>query len=138
MQINRGSGCSDLGAFPKQLWSQVLSLPKEFNNDFGKHPWSPRCVSQKQLVSQVLSYAGYTPQDNRADFGLIFPLPTILGNLTIISVDLKIISLDFPVCEVCVKSDWICSEEVGGAQISNVISERNPDVWGEPRGQTSI
>ncbi len=42
-------------------------------------------------------YAGYTPQDNRADFGLIFPLLTILGNLTIILVDLKIISSDFPV-----------------------------------------
>ncbi len=42
------------------------------------------------------SYAGYTPQDNRADFGPISPLPTILGNVPIILV-LKIILSDFPV-----------------------------------------
>ncbi len=33
--------------------------------------------------------AGYTPQDNRADFGPISPLPTILGNVPIILVLLK-------------------------------------------------
>ncbi len=35
--------------------------------------------------------AGYTPQDNRADFGPISPLPTILGNVPIIILVLKII-----------------------------------------------
>ncbi len=44
-----------------------------------------------------LPYAGYTPQDNRADFGPISPLPTILGNVSIILVDIKIILSDFPV-----------------------------------------
>ncbi len=43
------------------------------------------------------SNAGYTPQDNRADFGLISPLLTILGNVPIILVDLKIILSDFHV-----------------------------------------
>ncbi len=42
-------------------------------------------------------YAGYTPQDNQADFGLIYPLLTILGNVPIILVDLKFILSDFPV-----------------------------------------
>ncbi len=35
--------------------------------------------------------AGYTPQDNRAVLGPISPLPTTLGNVPIILVDLKII-----------------------------------------------
>ncbi len=43
------------------------------------------------------SNAGYTPQYNRADFGLISPLLTILGNVPIILVDLKIILSDFHV-----------------------------------------
>ncbi len=43
-----------------------------------------------------IHYAGYTPQDNRADFGPISPLPTILGNVPIILVVLKIILSDFP------------------------------------------
>ncbi len=43
------------------------------------------------------SYAGYTPQDNRADFGPISPLPSILGNVPIILVVLTIILSDFPV-----------------------------------------
>ncbi len=47
------------------------------------------------------SYAGYTPQDNRADFGRISPLPTILGNVPIILVVLKIILSGVR----CVKSD---------------------------------
>ncbi len=37
----------------------------------------------------VSAYAGYTPQDNGADFGPISPLATILAN--VILVDLKII-----------------------------------------------
>ncbi len=41
--------------------------------------------------------AGYTPQDNRADFGPISPLSTILGNVPIILVDLKMILSDCPV-----------------------------------------
>ncbi len=40
--------------------------------------------------------AGYTPQDNQPDFGPISPLPTILGNVPIILVGLKIILSDFP------------------------------------------
>ncbi len=43
------------------------------------------------LDEMQLSNAGYTPQDNRADFGTITPLPTILGNVLIILVALKII-----------------------------------------------
>ncbi len=43
------------------------------------------------------SNAGYTLQDNRADFGTIAPLLTILGNVPIILVDLKIILSDFHV-----------------------------------------
>ncbi len=43
------------------------------------------------------SHAGYTPQDNRADFGPISPLPTILGNVLIILVVLKIVFSDFSV-----------------------------------------
>ncbi len=39
--------------------------------------------------------AGYT-QDNRADFGPISSFPTILGNVPILLVDLKIILSDFP------------------------------------------
>ncbi len=38
-----------------------------------------------------------TPQDIRADFGPISPLLTILGNVPIILVVLKIILSDFPV-----------------------------------------
>ncbi len=43
------------------------------------------------LDEMQLSNAGYTPQDNRADFGPISPLRTILGNVPIILVVLKII-----------------------------------------------
>ncbi len=47
-------------------------------------------------------YAGYTPQDNRADFGTISPLLIILGNVPIILVDLKRLSYQiFLWCEVC-------------------------------------
>jgi len=57
-----------------------------------------------------VSNAGYTPQDNRADFGQISPLLTILGNVPIILMVLQIILRFF--CSVkCVKSDWICSAE---------------------------
>ncbi len=49
------------------------------------------------LDEMQLSNAGHTPQDNRADFGTISPLPTILGNVPIILVVLKIILSDFPV-----------------------------------------
>ncbi len=44
--------------------------------------------------------AGYT-QGNQADFGPISSFPTILGNVPILLVDLKIILSDF----LCVKSD---------------------------------
>lgn len=51
----------------------------------------------------VCNNAGYTPQDNRADnFGQISPLPTVLGNVPIISMVLQIILPDFPV--LCIKS----------------------------------
>ncbi len=49
------------------------------------------------LDEMQLSNAGCTPQDNRADFGPISPLPTILGNVPIILVVLKMILSDFPV-----------------------------------------
>ncbi len=41
-----------------------------------------------------LTNAGYKSQDNRADFGPISPLQTILGNVPIILVVLKIILSD--------------------------------------------
>ncbi len=46
-------------------------------------------------MHSCLMLGGYTAQDNRADFGPISPLLTILGNVPIILVDLKIILSDF-------------------------------------------
>ncbi len=50
-----------------------------------------RISNEPGLTRTHVSFAGYTPQDNRADFGSIFPFPTILYNVPIILVDLKII-----------------------------------------------
>ncbi len=50
-----------------------------------------------KLVIVCKFYAGYTTQDNQTDFGPIYLLPTILGNVQIILVDLKIIFSDFSV-----------------------------------------
>ncbi len=61
-------------------------------------------------MHSCLMLGGYTPQDNRADFGPISPLLTILGNVPIILVDLKIILSDFSGVK-CFKIDWIHSEE---------------------------
>ncbi len=43
----------------------------------------------------MVLHAGYTAQDNRADFGPISPVPTILGNVLIILGVLKLILSDF-------------------------------------------
>ncbi len=51
----------------------------------------------KEAVSNNLTNAGYTPQDKWADFGMISSLLTILDNVPIILVVLKIIFSDFPV-----------------------------------------
>jgi len=51
----------------------------------------------KEQIVRILAGKQNTPQDNRADFGPISPLPTILGNVPVILVDLKIIFSDFPV-----------------------------------------
>ncbi len=55
------------------------------------------CVCSVLCKCSPFHNAGYTPQDNRADLGPISPLPTILGNVPIILVDLKIILSDFSV-----------------------------------------
>ncbi len=52
------------------------------------------CSDFKSRVVYSSLNAGYTPQDNRADLGPISPLLTILGNVLIILVDLKIIFSD--------------------------------------------
>jgi len=51
----------------------------------------------KEQIVRILAGKQNTPQDNRADFGPISPLPTTLGNVSVIFVDLKIIFSDFPV-----------------------------------------
>ncbi len=96
-------------------------------------------------VSPIYCNAGYTPQDNRADFWPISPLPTILGNVPIILVDLKIILSDFPVVWGVLRVTESARKNVGGASIANhkystcwIFTIRNPDVWGEPRGQTRV
>ncbi len=88
----------------------------------------------------TLSYAGYTPQDNRADFEPISPLPTILGNVPII-----LVVLDFPVVWGVLRVTESARKNVGGAPIANrkystcwIFTIRNPDVWGEPRGQRHV
>ncbi len=63
--------------------------------------------------------AGYTPQDNRADFGPISPLPTILGNVPINLVVLKIILSDFPVVWGVIRVTESAQKNVGGAPIAN-------------------
>ncbi len=63
----------------------------------------------------------YTPQDYRADLGLISPLPTILDNAPIILVDLKIILLDFPVVWGVLRVTESARKNVGGAQ-SRIIN----------------
>ncbi len=63
--------------------------------------------------------AGYTPQDNRADFGPISSLPTILGNVPIILVILKIILSDFPVVWGVLRVTESARKNVGGAPIAN-------------------
>ncbi len=85
----------------------------------------------------TLHYAGYTPQDNRADFGPISPLPTILGNVPIILVVLKMILSDFPVVWGVLRVIESAWKNVGGAPIANrkystccIFTIRNPDVWG--------
>ncbi len=58
-------------------------------------------------------------QDNRADFGPISPLLTILGNVLIILVDLKIILSDFlEVCSV-LRVTESARKNVGGTPIAN-------------------
>ncbi len=56
-----------------------------------------RFTFEDPQILQKTTNAGYTTQDNQANFGPISPLLTILGNVLIILVDLKIIISDFPV-----------------------------------------
>ncbi len=92
------------------------------------------------LVNQLnYSNAGYTPQDNRADFGPISPLPTILGNyyrLSIILVVLKIIFSDFPVVWGVLRVTESAQKNVGGAPIRNMLNiydQKSCCVWGTAR-----
>ncbi len=63
--------------------------------------------------------AGYTPQDNRADFGLISPLATILGNVPIILVVIKMIFSNFSVVLGVLRVTKSTRKNVGGAPITN-------------------
>ncbi len=56
------------------------------------------------------------------DFGPISPLPTILGNAPIISVDLKSILSDFPVVWGVLRLTESSRKNVGGAPITNLKS----------------
>ncbi len=84
------------------------------------------------LVNQLnYSNAGYTPQDNRADFGPISPLPTILGNyyrLSIILVVLKIIFSDFPVVWGVLRVTESAQKNVGGAPITNMLNIYDTEI----------
>ncbi len=66
-------------------------------------------------------YAGYTPQDNQADFGPMSPLPTILGNVPIILVVLKISYEIFLWCEVLLRVTESAWKNVRGAPIANHV-----------------
>ncbi len=72
------------------------------------------------------TYAGYTPQDNRADFGPISPLPTILGNVPIILVVLKIILSDFPVVWGLLRVTESARTNVGDAPVVNMLNISTP------------
>ncbi len=88
-------------------------------------------------VNCFIPNAGYTPQDNRADFGPISPLPTILGNVPIILVVLKIIFSDFSVVWGVLRLEWL--NPLGRtSEACWIFTIRNPAVWGEPRGQTHV
>ncbi len=65
--------------------------------------------------------AGYAPQDNRADFGQISAFPTILGNVPIILVDLKIILSDFPGVWGVLRVTESARKNVRGTTIENRI-----------------
>ncbi len=58
--------------------------------------------------------AGYTPQDNQADFRLISPLPTILVNVPNILVVLKFILSDFSVVWGVLSVTESARKNVGG------------------------
>ncbi len=84
--------------------------------------------------------AGYTPQDNRADFGPISPLPTILGNVSIILVGLKIILSDFPVVWGVLRVSESAWKNIRGALIANhkyyplnIYDQKSSCVGGTPR-----
>ncbi len=59
-----------------------------------------------------------TPQDNRADFGPIFPPPTVLGKVPIILVVLKIFS-DCSVVWGVLRETECARKNIGGAPIAN-------------------
>ncbi len=72
---------------------------------------------------------------NRADLGPSSPLPTILGNVPFILVDLKIILSDFPVVWGVLRVTESTRKNVGGeSRIVNIQQIRNPAVCGGYRG----
>ncbi len=80
-----------------------------------------------------MSYAGYTPQDNRADFGPISPHPTIPGNVPIILVVLKIKLSDFPVVWGVLRVTESARKNVGSTPIAN---QKSWCVGGNPEDTT--
>ncbi len=52
------------------------------------------CYDWKFVPFQISQLMLYTPEDNQADFGSISPLLTILGNVRIILMNLKMIFSD--------------------------------------------
>ncbi len=89
-------------------------------------------------VWDMSTIAGYTPQDNRGDFGPISPLPTILGNVSIILVVLKIILFDFPVVWGVLRVTDSARKRTAEAPRCWIFTIRNPDVWREPWGHHTL
>ncbi len=79
----------------------------------------------------MVLYAGYTPQDNRADFGPISPVPTILGNVPIILGVLKLILSDFSMM-------WGVSRVTESIRknVSPITDQKSCCVGGTPRINT--
>ncbi len=78
-----------------------------------------RCYGWLSGCYYVVANAGYTLQDNRANFGAISRLPTILGNVPIILVVLKTIFSDFPVVWGVLRVTESARKNVRGSPIAN-------------------
>ncbi len=83
----------------------------------------------------------YAPQDNRADFGPISPLPTILVNVQFSLVVLKIILSDFPVVWGVLRVTESARKNIGGAPIAKHVEYLQSKILmcgREPRGHHTV